>query len=299
VKAVVHEDSSIEAFLRESKAWADRELDRWLPAVATPPRALNEAMRYAVFGGGKRLRPALVRLLCAHFGGDDASAALPAVAIECVHTYSLVHDDLPCMDDDDLRRGRPTCHKVYGEALAVLAGDALLTHAFALLGRAGAKAGADLVATLAEAAGPAGMVGGQAQDLSLGSSAITREEVDEIHLLKTAALIGAACRMGAIAAGAGQAERAAAEAYGLALGRCFQAVDDILDVTGDAATLGKTPGKDERTQKPTLVAAIGLDGARVEARRLADEARARAIELSPRGSELVVALVETLLERRA
>lgn len=288
----------IEAFLKDSKDWADRELDRLLPPAALPPARLNEAMRYAVFAGGKRLRPALVRLLCAHLRGHESDASLPAVAVECIHTYSLVHDDLPCMDDDDLRRGRPTCHKVFGEALAVLAGDALLTHAFALLGRAG-EASADHVACLAEAAGSAGMVGGQVLDLDSVTPLAVRSTVDEIHLLKTAALLGAACEMGAITARAGVEQRQAAQAFGIALGRCFQAVDDILDVTGDAATLGKTPGKDQRAQKPTLVAALGLDGARAEARRFADEARARARELGSKPDDLLDTLVLCLLERRA
>jgi geranylgeranyl pyrophosphate synthase len=288
----------VELWLAESKAWADRELDRWLPPAVLPPARLNEAMRYAVFGGGKRLRPALVRLTCAHFGGADADAALAAVAVECVHTYSLVHDDLPCMDDDDLRRGRPTCHKVFGEALAVLAGDALLTQAFALLARTGSKAG-DFVRCLAEAAGSSGMVGGQVLDLEAEGARVSRTAVDQIHLLKTAALLGASCEMGAISAGASPADRLAAQSFGLALGRCFQAVDDILDVTGDAATLGKTPGKDERAQKPTLVAALGLDGARAEARRLADLARAQALGMGAAEGDVALLLVERLLGRQA
>ena len=290
---------TIEAWLADSRLWADRELERLLPAAGDPPARLVEAMRHAVFGGGKRLRPALVRLVAAHHGAADAVCALPAAAIECVHTYSLVHDDLPCMDDDDLRRGRPTVHVVYGEALAVLAGDALLTHAFALVARAGEAAG-DLARCLADAAGVAGMVAGQALDLEAGAEGNAGlETVERVHALKTAALFGAACEMGAVAAGAGRAERADARAYGQALGRCFQAVDDVLDVTGDAATLGKTPGKDQRAGKMTVVTVLGLEGARRHARELAEEARARAVGLGGGGESLAVVLVEELLLRRS
>jgi farnesyl diphosphate synthase len=318
----------IEAWLADSHLWADAELDRLLPAADEPTGRLEEAMRYAVFGGGKRLRPALVRLIAAHHGASDAACASAAAAIECVHTYSLVHDDLPCMDDDDLRRGRATVHVAFGEALAVLVGDALLTHAFGLLARAGEHAG-DLALCLATAAGSSGMVAGQALDLDAQAdesgvpAAATRAGVERVHGLKTAALFGAACEMGAIVAGAGARERGAstresgastrerggstrardaARAYGVALGHCFQAIDDILDVTGDAATLGKTPGKDARSAKPTLVAALGLDGARAEARRLAEVARAAAVALGPgRGHAdgLAAELVQHLLARRA
>jgi farnesyl diphosphate synthase len=288
----------IEDWLKESRAWAERELERALPPPLAHPKLIHEAMRYPIFGGGKRLRPALVRLMCAHFGGRDEEAAPAAVAIECVHTYSLVHDDLPCMDDDDLRRGRPTCHKVYGEAMAVLAGDGLLTLAFLVLARSGAKGG-ELCAILGEGAGSAGMVGGQVLDLEPDARAITRERVEDIHRLKTAALIASATEMGACAAGADRRGRELAQEYGMALGRCFQAVDDVLDVTGDAATLGKTPGKDAHHGKPTLVAALGLEGAREEARRLAREAERCATELSARPGSIVYDIAGHLLERRA
>jgi farnesyl diphosphate synthase len=293
--------SPVEAWLADSRVWIDRELERLLPPVRDPSQRLQDAMRYAVFGGGKRLRPALVRLVCAHFGGSDGACALPAAAIECVHTYSLVHDDLPCMDDDDLRRGRATVHVVYGEALAVLAGDALLTHAFGLVARAGEHAG-DLALCLATAAGYDGMVGGQVLDLASNELATpTRAGVERVHAQKTAALFGAACEMGAISAGAGDADREAARAYGVALGNCFQAIDDILDVTGDAATLGKTPGKDERAQKSTLVAVLGLDGARAHAEELAARAHSAATALGTGRSGtagLAAELVRHLLARR-
>lgn len=293
--------AEIEAWLAEARAWTDRELERLLPPLHAEPRRVHEAMRYAVFGGGKRLRPAVVRLVAAHFGGTEREAALCAAAVECVHTYSLVHDDLPCMDDDDLRRGRPTVHRAFGEDVAVLCGDALLTHAFALLARTGPLCG-DLVGVLSEAAGASGMVGGQDLDLEAtraDPSAADAEQVARIHELKTAVLIAASAEMGAIAARARPTERIAAQAYGLALGRCFQAVDDILDVTGDAATLGKTPGKDQAAGKATLVAALGLDGARLRARELAAEARQRAEALGAVKGDLAYDLVAHLLARRA
>jgi farnesyl diphosphate synthase len=269
-----------------------------LASLTGSPPSLVDAMRYALLGGGKRLRPALARALCLHYGGSDESAALPAAAVECIHAYSLVHDDLPSMDDDDLRRGRPTCHKVYGEALAILAGDALLTLAFELLARTGARA-ADHARVLAIAAGHAGMVGGQVLDLAAETALSGETDVGEIHARKTAALFGAAAEMGAIAAGAPGASRALARNYGHALGRCFQATDDILDVTGDAGTLGKTPGKDARGRKSTLVAALGLEGARIEAERLADLARAAAVALPARPGDLTFELVERILHRPA
>lgn len=287
----------LEPWLEETRRWADRALETALLDLGSSPPRLVEALRYALLGPGKRLRPALVRMISAHFGGDDAAAALPAAAVECVHAYSLVHDDLPCMDDDDLRRGRPTCHKVYGEALAILAGDALLTLAFGLLARAEGRP-AELARVLADGAGHGGMVGGQVQDLAADADSADRALVLEIHARKTAALFSAAAEMGAIAAGADAARCRAAGAYGLALGRCFQATDDILDVTGDATTLGKTPGKDARARKPTLVAAVGIGPARAEALHLADLARSAALALPGRERDLPVELVRSVFSRR-
>ncbi len=279
----------LEAWLEETRVWTERLLERELARLEAPPRLL-EAMRHPLLGSGKRLRPALLRRVCQHFGGSDEAAELPAVAVEFVHTYSLVHDDLPCMDDDDLRRGRPTCHKVFGEALAVLAGDALLTDAFALLARV--PRGAAHVAALARAAGAEGMVGGQALDLAPGS-----ELVEEIHRRKTAALLGAAAEMGALGAAAPDEALLRARMFGIALGGTFQATDDILDVTGTSASLGKTPGKDQRAAKPTLVAALGLEGARVRARELAATARAAAYALGERPGGPLHELVDLVLDR--
>jgi len=286
----------LEPWLAESRAWADGALESALEELASSPPRLADAVRYALLGPGKRLRPAVVRMICSHFGGSDAAALIPAAAVECVHAYSLVHDDLPCMDDDDLRRGRPTCHRVYGEALAILAGDALLTLAFGLISRAPERP-SELARVLADGAGHAGMVGGQVLDLDADADSADRALVREIHARKTAALFAAAAEMGAIAAGADLERRRAAAAYGSALGRCFQATDDILDVTGSATTLGKTPGKDARGRKPTLVAALGVDPARAEALELGELARAAARALPGGTGSLPEELVASVLSR--
>ncbi len=268
----------IEAWLLESGKWTESLLARFTERDAFGPREISEAMRYALLGGGKRIRPAVVKLVAeATREADDEETRrgieAAAIAIECVHTYSLVHDDLPCMDDDDLRRGRPTTHKVYGEATAVLVGDALLTVAFETLAEGLPQASvADAVLTLARAAGPGGMVGGQALDLAGEGQALGADAIRGIHGLKTAELLAAAAELGAIAGGGSGQQRSVCREFGRSLGLAFQAVDDVLDVTGDAATLGKTPGKDAEAQKGTLVAVLGLDGARAEAERHAAEA---------------------------
>jgi len=290
----------LDAWLAESAAWAEGELRRWLLAEGQAPAgSLQEAMAYAALGGGKRVRPALVRMCCAVLGGSDADCAPAAAAVELVHAYSLVHDDLPCMDDDDLRRGRPTCHRVFGEALAVLAGDALQAKAFEALSSADPQRAREWTRALARAAGAAGMVGGQALDMTLPGRAPDPDSVRTMHALKTAALFGAAAEMGALAAGAYGARCAAARRFGAALGRLFQALDDVLDVTGDARTLGKTPGKDARQEKATLVAALGLEGAHAEARSLVCEARQAALELGLREDHLAFEWIERLGRRQA
>jgi geranylgeranyl pyrophosphate synthase len=286
----------LEGWLAAARRTCEADLRAWLAQGSAWPPALHEATTYALLGGGKRLRPALVRLFCEAGGAPPAAARRPALAIELVHTYSLVHDDLPCMDDDDLRRGRPTCHKVFGEALAVLVGDTLLTEAFLILARAPERA-LELVEVLAQASGAAGMVGGQVLDLTLAGSAATPDQVRGVHLAKTAALIGAACEMGAIAAGAEARRRAGARAFGIALGLGFQAVDDVLDVVGDAGTLGKTPGKDEALDRATSVVTLGLEGARAEALARAEEARSAARELGFGPGDLTFQLVDLLLAR--
>jgi geranylgeranyl pyrophosphate synthase len=263
------------AFLGEAAHLADLALDHFLPPASTVPERLHAAMRYSVMAGGKRLRPALVLGACRALGGADAAAAPGMAAVECFHTYTLIHDDLPAMDDDDLRRGRPTCHKAFDEATAILAGDALQALAFELAARHGAEA----VTVLARAGGSLGVVGGQQDDLDAEGRALQglpadRVLLERIHRGKTAALIRASCEIGALAAGADADQRKALATYGEAIGLAFQIADDVLDATADAATLGKTPGKDAAQGKLTYVALCGIDGARAEARRHLDQALA-------------------------
>ncbi len=293
----VSASSDLSAWLQETRAWADQCLEAALDEMDLGPPRHAEALRYAVLGPGKRLRPALVRLTCDQLGGTDGAAAIPAVALELIHTYSLVHDDLPCMDDDDLRRNRPTVHKVYGDAEAVLVGDGLQSLAFGWLARA--HRSQEQVALLAQAAGPAGMVGGQVLDLAAtGSGSVAAaDEVRAIHASKTAALIAAAVDLGALAADAEPDEMQAMSRFGFALGMCFQAVDDVLDVTADQATLGKTPGKDEASHKATLVAALGLEGARAEATEWAQSAREAAALAGFPQSGIALSLVDHFLAR--
>ncbi|MDP6540773.1 MAG: polyprenyl synthetase family protein [Planctomycetota bacterium] len=286
----------LDAWLADSRAWIEGCLEGQLADAHAWPPTLAAAVRHALFGGGKRLRPALVRLMCREHGGSDEQAAAPAGAVEMVHTYSLVHDDLPCMDDDDLRRGRPTVHRRFDEATAVLTGDALLTRAFGVLAQAEAE-GAPMVAALARAAGPAGLVGGQVLDLALPGSEAQAEAVRAVHEGKTAALLAASAELGALAAGADEGRCAAVRAFGSTLGLCFQAIDDVLDVTGDAATLGKMPGTDARHDRGTLVAALGLEGARAEAARLGELATDQGGELGFAPGGLPLELVSRVLER--
>ena len=255
-------------------------IEAFLNAAVPGTDVVSEAMRYSLQGGGKRIRPCLVLEFCRVCGGD-VDAALPfAAAVEMIHTYSLIHDDLPCMDDDDLRRGKPACHVRFGYANALLAGDGLLTLAFETLTRAplpGERI-AEACATLAEAAGHLGMIGGQTMDLENEERDVTLERLRQTDALKTGALIRAACVLGCIAAGADDTQKAAAAQYAHALGLAFQIVDDILDVTSDTATLGKPVGSDEAQHKNTYVTLCGLDGARAEATRYTDEA-VQALEL--------------------
>jgi geranylgeranyl pyrophosphate synthase len=288
------------AWLESSRLWAEQQLERHIIGPQeSAPGTIAEVMRYALLGGGKRMRPALVRLLCRELGGSDEDAERPAAAVEAIHAYSLAHDDLPCMDDDDLRRGRASCHKVYGEALALLAGDALQTAAFECLAGDIQPRALEWTRVLAVAAGARGLVGGQLLDMTLSGSEPSLEAVRAMQRGKTGALIAASAELGAIAAGAQGRSRADARAFGAALGALFQVVDDILDVVGEATQLGKTPGKDARALKPTIVAALGLDGAWAEAHHNAEEARRLARRLGPEGSSLSLELVDWLLERQS
>ncbi|BDF70827.1 farnesyl-diphosphate synthase [Oscillospiraceae bacterium] len=266
---------SYEARLQEDRAL----VEDWLQGAFTDrePRAdLYDAMRYSLLAGGKRLRPILALEACRMCGGD-VEAVLPlACAVEMVHTYSLIHDDLPCMDDDDLRRGRPTNHKVYGEATAVLAGDGLLTAAFETIFDCASDLPArrvlEAAQCLAAASGGRGMVGGQALDMAGEGHALTLPDVEELQQLKTGALISAAAEMGCILAGGSGEDRAAVRKYARKLGLAFQIRDDMLDVEGDAATLGKPIGSDARSEKTTFVTLKGLDACRALVERLSEEA---------------------------
>jgi farnesyl diphosphate synthase len=248
---------------------------RVLPAGDVPPVALSQAMRYAVLDGGKRVRPLLAYAAGELSGAKLAAVDAAAVAVELIHAYSLIHDDLPCMDDDTLRRGKPTCHVAFGEATALLAGDGLQALAFGVLARGTLCDGASACALLAEAAGASGMAGGQAIDLASVGASLTLSELETMHRMKTGALIRAAVRLGA-AGGRPLAgpEAAALDAYADAAGLAFQVVDDVLDVEGSAASLGKTAGKDAASGKPTFVTALGLADARNYAEKLRVEARA-------------------------
>ncbi len=281
-------DADALALLSEAVRLADAALESWLPPADEAPARLHEAMRYSVFAGGKRLRPALVLAAARAVGGGmDERVGAAMAAVEVLHTYTLVHDDLPAMDDDDLRRGRPTCHKAFDEATAILAGDALQTLAF----EAAAVVGAEGVSVLARAAGSRGVVGGQQDDLDAEGQPIddtpaTRARLERIHRGKTAALIRASCELGALAAGASASARATLRLYGEAIGLAFQVADDVLDATASSATLGKTAGKDAAQGKLTYVAVHGLEAARREAERLEREAIAALVPLGARAEPL-------------
>ena len=277
----------------------ERGLDELVPPAGTRPARLHEAMRYSLQAGGKRLRPVLVLAAADAFGAK--AAALPAaVALECIHTYSLIHDDLPCMDNDDLRRGRPTAHKQFDEATALLAGDALLTLAFQLVARHYAAHPGLCVAltgVIAEAAGSERLIGGQMEDLLAEKKAdATAAELEYIHLNKTAAMLTAALVAGGLCGGASEAQRATLREAGRHLGLAFQIVDDILDATADTATLGKTAGKDAQAGKTTFVKLHGLDASRQFARHHSDEALTSLGRL-PEGAPFLCALVENMAER--
>jgi len=288
--------------LERGRERVNAALERWLPAADQAPERLHSAMRYAVLGTGKRLRPALVYATGDALGAAPEALDPPACAVELIHAYSLVHDDLPAMDDDDLRRGSPTCHRQFDEATAILAGDALQAHAFGLI-TDDAYAGsiepglrARMAATLAEAAGAEGMAGGQAFDLFACGHAPGLTELERMHRYKTGALIRSSVLLGALAAAADDRLRERLARYGAAVGLAFQIVDDILDVTADTATLGKTQGADIERNKPTYPALLGLDGARDHAANMRDEALA-ALDGEGARFESLRALARFVVER--
>jgi geranylgeranyl diphosphate synthase, type II len=267
------EPSSLQEYLAAQVKVIDRVLDEWVPAETVAPESIHRAMRYSLFAGGKRIRPILAVAAARAICDDTVGIENAAGALELIHTYSLIHDDLPALDNDDLRRGRPTCHKVFGEALAILAGDALLTLAFEVLSRLPgvvAERRIWLVEELSRAAGTVGgMIAGQVHDIEGERQAPSALLLESIHRAKTGALLRASVRMGAIYAGASAAELAALSDYGEHAGLAFQIVDDVLDVEGSSEALGKTAGKDETQQKITFPAVYGLE----RSRRMAEEER--------------------------
>lgn len=284
--------------LNTYRAEAELALDCFVPAARTRPARLHSAMRYSLEAGGKRIRPILA-LAAAELFGRRSDAAAAAAAIECVHTYSLIHDDLPALDNDDLRRGRPTCHKAFDEPTAILAGDALLTHAFALLANHYADRPAlavGLLRELGQAAGSTELIGGQMEDIEAERFPATRDQVEFIHNGKTAAMIAVSLACGGLIGGASPAELETLRRLGRELGLAFQVIDDVLDATATSAELGKTAGKDATAQKATMVSALGLDGARERARAHTASALAEVSKL-PGDTAFLRALVESLLHR--
>jgi geranylgeranyl diphosphate synthase type II len=290
------------AYMKVQAAAVDVALDRFLPPETQRPETLHKAMRYSVFAGGKRLRPVLVIAGAEAVGGTAERVMPTACALEMIHTYSLVHDDLPAMDNDDFRRGVPTNHKVFGEAIAILAGDALLTLAFRLV--ADNARTADLgaiqavVADVAEAAGHAGMVAGQVADLEAEGRQVGADTLDYIHVHKTGALIRTSLRVGAMPCGATAEQVRALSVAGANLGLAFQIVDDILDVVASSEELGKTAGKDQIQQKATFPAIHGIEASRARARSLIAEAEEALTAFGPR-AEPIRALGRFILERKA
>ncbi|GMR04051.1 MAG: polyprenyl synthetase family protein [Gammaproteobacteria bacterium] len=266
--------SSIKQTLKSCQERVERALESCLPAADAPPTRLHQAMRYAILNGGKRIRAALVYAAGAAAGADDATLDAPACAVELIHSYSLIHDDLPCMDDDDLRRGRPTCHKAYDEATALLAGDALQALAFEILAHdatmpVGAAQRLKMMETLAQAIGSRGMAGGQAIDLESVGEKLSLPQLEDCYLRKTGALIRAAVLLGALTReDVDHRLLAALNEYGRTIGLAFQITDDILDVEGEIEKLGKTPGADQARNKPTYPALLGLNEAKARARAL-------------------------------
>ena len=290
-------------YLEERRLQVDEALGRYLPETGDHPKEIHEAVRYSVFAGGKRLRPILV-LAAAEAAGGQVEHALPAAAaIELIHTYSLIHDDLPAMDDDDFRRGRPTCHKVYGEALAILAGDALLTQAFILLSGDPSSIRADAVARLrvineiAQAAGSRGMVGGQVVDILQEDREVDLATLLYLHTHKTGSLIRACLRVGGIISSAGSEQMEALTRYGDRIGLAFQIVDDILDLEGSLEALGKRAGSDLRKKKATFPGLLGIEESRQRARSLVGEAKHALSVFGDRGAALG-AIADYVVARR-
>jgi geranylgeranyl diphosphate synthase type II len=287
------------SYLRESTESVNRELDRFLPKAKTRPSTIHTAMRYSLFAGGKRLRPALCIAAGEACGGSREDALPSACAVECIHTYSLIHDDLPAMDNDDFRRGKPTNHKVYGEGIAILAGDGLLTQAFEILvqGRSTKRYSHQaMVLELAQASGSLQLIAGQVADLEGEGRKISQKELQYIHERKTSALLRCAVRLGGMSANCSQKQLEALSDFGYYVGLAFQVIDDILDVTQTSEQLGKTAGKDVTAQKATYPAVVGLERSKKIAARLTEQAF-QSLEPFKGKAVALEALAKYLLER--
>ncbi|PYI59110.1 MAG: farnesyl-diphosphate synthase [Verrucomicrobia bacterium] len=291
---------NLKKYLQIRQRKIDRALDGYLPKANTKPVTLHKAMRYSLFAGGKRLRPILCLAAAEACHGSIDNAQPLACALECIHTYSLVHDDLPSMDNDDFRRGRPTCHKVFGEGIAVLAGDALLTIAFQIVSSAKAAPRYDVAILLREiavAAGSQKLIAGQVADLEAEGKNVKRDQLQFIHENKTAAILKSSVRLGAMSANADPKKLSAITRFGQRLGLAFQIIDDILDVTQTSEILGKSAGKDVVAKKATYPAVIGLEKSRAEARRLTRQAHNALSIFNNSDAEPLHALANYLLER--
>ncbi|MFC5456438.1 polyprenyl synthetase family protein [Prosthecobacter fluviatilis] len=291
--------SDLKEYLAQRCQLVDAALNRLIPDAATRPMTLHKAMRHSMFAGGKRLRPILCLAAAEACGGSIDDAIYNACAVECLHTYSLIHDDLPCMDDDDMRRGVPTCHKVYGEAMALLAGDALQALAFELVTKtpiASLHPAAVMVLELARTAGSLHLVGGQVADLEGEGKKLPLEDLRFIHEGKTAALLTTSVRLGAMSANASPDQMQALHDFGMATGLAFQIIDDILDVTQTSEKLGKSAGKDVESEKSTYPALMGLEASRTEAHRLTEAAN-RALDVFGDSSTRLRQLADYLLNR--
>ena len=291
--------SDLKAYLKSRQVVVDEALNKFLPRVTARPRTIHQGMRYSVFAGGKRLRPVLTLAAAEACGGELEAALAPACAVELMHTYSLVHDDLPSMDDDDLRRGRPTSHKVYGEGMAVLIGDALLTESFTILTQTEATKRyslRDLILEFSTCGGSRKLIGGQVLDLEGEGKELTKARLMRIHENKTAALLTTSLRLGGMTANATPRQLEALTSFGHNLGLAFQVVDDILDVTQSTEQLGKTAGKDEAVDKATYPAILGLEKSKKEATRLTKKALAALAPFGRKGRRLDE-IAHSLLDR--
>ena len=291
--------NDLKTWLKAKQKEVDTALSGFLPRENASPRSIHKAMRYSIFAGGKRLRPILCLAAAEACGGEVKDALAPACATEIMHTYSLVHDDLPCMDDDDLRRGRPTSHKVFGEGMAVLTGDALLTEVFITIAQTPATkrySVKDYVEEIAITGGSKKLIGGQVLDLEGEGKKLTKKDLIKIHEAKTAALLTASVRLGAMTANATPRKLEALTTFGYNLGLAFRVIDDILDVTQTTEMLGKTAGKDEAVDKSTYPAILGLEKSRQEAARLTRKAL-KALEVFGKKGKHLEQIARYLLER--